>query len=269
MRRLLTLLAALTLPLLATAAFAQDPASGAGSTLTVQGQATVSRAPEVASFSVGIETSDDSATRAQASNNALYDAVRASLAKAGVAASAVKSSSYYMRYVPPPTPAPPESPAAASAVPLAATAPGAMRHTEPVARMPIPISPGERYGYVVTRSLAVTTDPAKVGAAIDACVRAGATDVGGVSFDLRDRRAVWNAALAGALADGDAQARALANSGHFRIVRLKSIQAGSPPYGNGGPVMFARAAPAGTEIPPSSVDVSASLTVTYTIAPKP
>jgi uncharacterized protein YggE len=268
MRRLLTLLTALTLSVPATPALAQDTGGAAGSTLTVQGQATVSRPPEVASFSVGIENSDPSATAAQARNNALYDGVRAALARAGIPASAVKSSSYYIRYVPPPTPAPPEVPAAVSAAPAAGAAPGAMRHTEPVARLPMPINPGERYGYVVTRNLAVTTDPAKVGAAIDACVSAGATDVGAVSFDLRDRRGAWNAALAGALADADGQARSLANSGRFRIARLKSIQAGPPPYGAGGQMMFARAAAPGTEIPPSNVDVSASLTVTYTIAPR-
>jgi uncharacterized protein YggE len=261
MRRLLTLLAALTLVVSATAASAQDAGSRGESTLTVQGQATVSRAPDVASFSAGIETSDLSATAAQARNNAVYDAVRAALSRAGVPSSALKSGSYSMRYEPPPTPSPGEPSAGPAAAPPSSA--GAMRTTESVARRPV--NPG--YGYIVSRNLVVSVDPGKVGAAIDACVGAGSTDIGGVSFDLRDHRGAWNAALAGALADADAQARSLASSGRFRIVRLKTIQAGPVPYG-GGPVMFARAAPAPTEIPPSNVDVMANVTVTYVIAPK-
>jgi uncharacterized protein len=245
MRRSLSLLAALALLAVAAPAAAQESTAGPP-TLTVEGQATITRSPEVASVSVGVTTNDPSATAAQSRNNVIYNAVKASLAKIGVGDDAIKTSSYSMNYNPPPTPEP------------------AARNTESVARAPI--RSGERYGYVVSRYLSVTGPPDKVGPVIDACSAAGASDIGGISFGLRDRRGAWNEALAAAVADADAQARALAASGQFHIVRLRSIQSGSAPYVPGPMVAMRMAAPA-TDIPQSDVSVSANVTVTYVIAP--
>ena len=247
MKRLPSLLAALALAALAVPALAQDAPNASGPpTLTVQGEGTITRSPEVANVSIGITTDDPSATAAQSRNNATYDAVLSALAKAGVPSSAVKTTSYGMNYNPPPTPEP------------------AARTTESVARAPI--RGGERYGYIVNRYLSVTAAPDRVGAVVDASSAAGATDVGGISFGLRDRRGAWNAALAAAVADADAQARALAAAAHVRIVRLRSIQSGSAPYVPGPAVAMRMAAPA-TEIPPSDVSVTASVSVTYVVAP--
>ena len=237
MKRLLSLLAALAI-VAPAAALAQD--ASAPATLTVEGQGSITRTPEVAEISVGITTNDPSATAAQSANNAAYEKVKDALAKAGVSGDAVKTTSYGMNYNPPPAPEP-----------------GAARS---------PVRSGERYGYVVSRYLSVTAAPDKVGTVVDAASASGATDVGGISFGLRDKRAAWNAALAAAVADADAQARALAATGRFHIVRLKAIQSGSAPYVPGPMVAMKMASPA-TDIQPSDVAVTASVTVTYVIAP--
>ncbi len=245
MKRLFPLIAILAI-LCGASAGAQESGSSGDATLTVEGQATITRAPEVATVSVGFTTNDAVATNAQSRNNSIYDAVLSALRGIGISGAAVKTASYSMNYNPPPTPAP------------------GTRETESVARGPI--HPGDGYGYVVNRQLTIVTAPDQVGRVVDTCSGAGATEVNGITFGLRDRRGVWTQALSGAIADADHQARALAAGGRFRIVRLKSIQAGGAPYMPGPMVAMRMAAPA-TNIPPSDVDVSASVTVTYIITP--
>jgi len=105
MKRLLPLIAILAI-LSSASAGAQESGSSGDATLTVEGQATVTRAPEVAIVAVGFTTNDGVATNAQSHNNSIYDAVLAALRGIGVNASAVKTTSYSMNYNPPPTPSP-------------------------------------------------------------------------------------------------------------------------------------------------------------------
>jgi len=243
MRRLFGLLAALAATLAVSPALAQEAASSGEATLTVEGQATVSRAPEIATVSVGFTTNSATAAEAQSHNNTIYDAVLAALHRIGLGDAAIKTASYSMSYNPPPTPAP------------GVSEPNVIR-----------VRPGDGYGYVVNRQLNVTAAPDGVGRVIDASSAAGATEIGGISFGLRDRRAAWTSALAAAIADADKQANSLAATGRFRVVRLKSIQAGPAPYVP-GPMMAMRMAAPATTIPSSDVEVSASVTVTYVISP--
>jgi uncharacterized protein YggE len=249
MRRLLTILVAAG-ALAPGGVSAQSATDAAGPpALVVQGQGAITRAPDTASVSVGIETDDPSAAGSQAKNNEAYGAMLAALERVGVAKSEIRSTGYDLRYVPPPEP----------------TAPPAGIHTMPVARRPL----GERYGYIVSRSAIIAgLDPAKVGVIVDASAHAGATSINGVTFGVRDQRGAYNQALAAAFADADAQARALASAGRFTIVRLQRVEAGQASFP--GPMAFARVATAdATQIEPSNVEVRANITVTYTIAPGP
>jgi uncharacterized protein YggE len=175
-----------------------------------------------------------------------------SLERAGIARSSVQSGGYDLRYVPPPEPTPGPD--------------GELRQTLSVERNP---HPSERYGYVVNRSATITgLDPARVGVAVDAAAAAGATTVSSVQFGLRNQRDAYNAALAAAVGDADSQARALAAAGHFRIVRLQRLEAGSAPLRE--PIAFRMIGTvnaAQTEISPSNVEVRANVTSTYEIAP--
>jgi uncharacterized protein YggE len=220
------------------AAAAVTPPDAEPATLSVTGQGQVSRAPDLATVGVTIETNDDSATRALSENNRRYAALVTKLAANGITGSDVTSTSLASYF---------------NARPGTAGA----------------NAPGQLYGFVVTRNAQINVGViAQTGAVIDAATAAGATQINGVSYGFRDRRAVERAALAAAVADAYAQAEAIASAAHVSIVRLLHIGTDSPsarfaPMAIG---MVRKAeAPVPTTISPSDLDVSASVTVTYAI----
>ena len=209
-------------------------------TLSVSGQGTVSHAPDQATLSLSIVTNNDAAVTATSQNNATYNALRTRLAAAGVPESALHTRSYNVNFVPKPQ--------------------------DNAGYKP------PRTGFIVTRSIDVTiSDLTAVGKSIDAAVAAGVSEIGGVSYGLRERRGVYASALAAAVQDAEAQATAVAAAAHMRLGGIRSIAAGSayvPPVVQ--PMMRAAAAapaPPPTEIQPSDVDVRATVNVTYYLVP--
>jgi len=207
-------------------------------TLTVTGEGRVSRAPDLATVSASIVTSDDNASRALSENNRRYAALTAKLAAAGVAANDMQSDSIQSYFNPRPS----------------GQAIGAA---------------GQLFGFIVTRNVRINVAVlAQTGAVIDAATAAGATQIGGVSYGFRDRRARERAAQAAAVSDAYAQAQAIAAAAHVEIVRVLRI--GLEP-GTGRVVPFAmtmaRSAepPVPTTISPSDLSVESSLSVTYVI----
>jgi uncharacterized protein YggE len=203
--------------------------------IDVSGQASIDRIPDRVVVSFSIVTNDDNATRATSANNALYAALVAKLHGLGIEPPAIKTTGYYLSFN--------------------------QRPPEPNPQFQ------QRYGYVVTRSVAVTSDRTDQAGAI---VDAGVTNVGGISFGLRDNRAAYRAALAAAVADAESQAQAVAAAAHVRIVRVLSLSAGNAP----GPPVVARfatalaaAAPIPTNVQPSDLSVTATVSVSYEIAP--
>jgi uncharacterized protein len=229
-------LVAATAPALAQAPAPVRPAAQ----ITVSGQGSVDRMPDQALVGFSILTNDDVATRATSANNTIYNALLARLHGLGIEAAAIKTTGYYLSYN--------------------------QRPDQPNPQYP------QRYGYVVTRSVSVTsgrTDQA--GAIVDAGVAAGVTNVGGISFGLRDDRAAYRTALAAAVADAALQAEAIASAAHVRIVRVLAIGAGSfspvPRVLSPLSRMAAAPAPVPTDVLPSDLTVRASVTVTYEVAP--
>jgi uncharacterized protein len=236
-------LAAAALALLAAAAPAAAQTAAAPrfpAQIQVSGQGSVDRAPDRVVVTFSIVTDDDNATRATSANNSAYNALVAKLRGVGIEPAAIKTTGYYVSYNPRPAQPNPQF--------------------------------TQRYGYVVTRSVAVTSDRTdQAGAIVDAGVAAGITTVGGIAFGLRDNRAAYRAALAAAVADAQAQADALAAAAHVRIVRVMSVTAGPAP-GVPRPLpvigrVMAAPAPVPTDVQPSDLGVTATVTVTYEIAP--
>lgn len=235
-------LAAAALAVLAVLAPAAAAAPGAGAvapTLSVSGQGAVDRPPDRATVAFGIVTDDDSAARASAANNAVYAALVAKMSALGLAPAALKTTSYNLSFNPRPARPDPQS--------------------------------AQRYGYVVTREVSVGDDRTdRVGALIDAGVAAGAGNVNGVTFGLRDERGAYRAALAAAVADAQEQARALAGAAHLRLGRIIEIAPSggiSPiprPYALAGRAM-AVALP--TNVQPSDLSVRAGVSLTYALEP--
>jgi uncharacterized protein YggE len=207
-------------------------------TITVVGEGRISRAPDLATVAVTSVTNDDNATRALSENNRRYAALVAKLGAIGVGASDITSTSVQSYFDPRP------SGAAANA-------------------------PGQLYGYVVNRSAQISvTALLQTGAVVDAATAAGATQIGGVSFGIRDRRAAERAALAAAVADASAQAQAIASAAHVQIVRVLQLST-QPGTGRVVPLAMSMArtaeAPVPTTISPSDLDVTSTITVTYEI----
>jgi uncharacterized protein YggE len=230
-----------TLALLALAAPLPAAATSAPQTLAVTGIGVLERAPDRAVVTFDIVTNDDRAAAATSANNTIYAALGAKLAALNIAAADVRTLSYSLQFVP--------------------------RPAEPNPAF------AQRYGYVVTRRIGVTTDAlGGVGALIDAGVAAGATNVEGVAFELRDERAAQRDALVAAVADAEGQAQAVAGAAHLRLVRIASIEIGAtaPPirpltYSVSTRSASALAVP--TEIQPSSLSVRATVSVIYELAP--
>ncbi|HEY4439107.1 MAG TPA: SIMPL domain-containing protein [Candidatus Elarobacter sp.] len=210
--------------------------------LNVTGQGSVDRAPDRVVVTFTITTNDDNATRATSANNAAYATLAAKLGGLGLSGAAVRTTSYNVNYnLRPPKPDP------AYAV---------------------------RYGYIVTRSVRVTSDRTdQAGAIVDAGVASGITEVGSIAFTLRDPRAAQRAALAAAVADADAQARTIAEAAHVRIVRIANISSNTYPVGPrplsviGRTASMASVQQVPTEVQPSDLTVNATVSFSYEIAP--
>ena len=203
--------------------------------LTVTGQGTITRDPDRATLAVTIVTSNDVASTSSSQNNAIYNALLAHLRTIGITQPAIRTTSYAITFVPKP----------------AETATYRPPHT----------------GYVVSRALAITIDNLSlVGRATDAAVAAGVEQIDGVSFGLRNERAAYAAALAAAVNDAAMQASTLAAAAHMHLGAIQTMYTGAPRQPPLPLRALAAAAPnVPTEIPPSQIEVHATVTVTYTL----
>jgi uncharacterized protein len=122
-------------------------------------------------------------------------------------------------------------------------------------------------GYQAANQLSVTVrDLARLGAAVDATVRAGATQVNGISFSLADPTAAENAAREAAVRALQAKAELYAHATGYRIARLVSLSEGVLPDGPNVrvPVMaMTRALQAETPVSPGELDIRIEISGVY------
>jgi uncharacterized protein YggE len=237
--RFLAVLAALAIAAGTSAAANAQTLGARTPTLTVTGEASVTRAPDRATVAFRIETTNDQAAAATSANAAIANALTAKLAPLNIPASAISTSGYGLNYNPrPPKPDPAST---------------------------------QRYGYTVERTIDVVVNNVDgAGAVVDAGVAAGVTNVNGISFTLRDSHAAVRSAQTAALADAVAQAQSLAAAAKVRLVRILAIS----PSGGAGPQPLLRASPrlamaaaVPTTIEPGNLTVRATVSVQYEIAP--
>jgi hypothetical protein len=128
-------------------------------------------------------------------------------------------------------------------------------------------------GYRASNRVKVRVDDlALAGEVIDAAIKAGANNVSGISFELKDDRDARNEALREAALKSRADAEALAAALGLRITGVVESTIGSPqvmPVWRSYEVM-ASAAPAAepTPIEPGQISVSADVTVIYKAEPR-
>jgi uncharacterized protein YggE len=230
----LTALASLAVALYAhPAVAAEEPA-----TIVVVGHGAASREPDRAVVAVAITTIDDVASTATGKNNTIYAKLRSALTALGIPDSGVRTTYYNISYAPRPD------------------------------KRDGPPQPAQVYGYTVNRTLTVTwAQTQNVGKIVDAAVTSGGT-IDSVGFDVGDRRGAYADALKAAVEDAGAQAQALAGAARVHVTGIRAIQSdGEMPVRAPMMRMNALAAPApATEISGSPIDITATVTITYTIA---
>lgn len=137
--------------------------------------------------------------------------------------------------------------------------------TQQVSLYPQSKDDGTIVGYTADNSVSASASIADAGALIDGAVGAGANTVSGPTLSVSDRDGVYRDALKKAVEDARAKALALADAGGFGIGPVSTVveQSNAP-----GPIAYAAAAvakDASTPIEPGKQDVTADVTVTFSI----
>jgi len=193
-----TILAALLLASAAIPAFAQtvsaDPAFNA-TTLSVAASGEVKTTPDMATITVGVDTTASSAGQAMSANAERMSRVIAALKAAGVEARDLQTSSLNLS---------PQTVAEEGKAPRVT-------------------------GYQASSQLNVTVrDLTRIGPAADAVVAAGATNIGQISFGLSNSLAAENAARLAAVKALQDKAALYAQASGYHVTRLVNLTEGAP-----------------------------------------
>jgi uncharacterized protein len=214
-------------------AAAQPESKDSPRVIRVAGNATATAAPDRAQVDLGVLTQAQSAKEAASENAKRLEAVLAAVRQALGARADLKTISYSVN--------PMYGEARPSRAPTVT-------------------------GYSVDNVVRVTTgDLAQVGKILDSAMEAGANDVRGLSFSLKDEQPVRAQALREAVSRARAEAEVIAASLGVKLGRVHAVEAaGEPPIVR--PMMMGAAmARAATPVEPGTLEVHASVTVTFEI----
>jgi uncharacterized protein YggE len=125
--------------------------------------------------------------------------------------------------------------------------------------------PPKLSGYKAANEVTATVrDLAKLGLTIDAVSTAGANQVNGIAFGLKDPQASEDEARRRAAKALAAKAELYAQATGFRAVRLMALREGFEPAPTPGPVMMTAARVAApTPVAPGELDIRIEVTGTY------
>ncbi|MDO4203370.1 MAG: SIMPL domain-containing protein [Selenomonadaceae bacterium] len=195
----------------------------------VTGSGVSSAAPDTANISLGVTTRADDTTAASIENAAVTAQVRAAVSSLGIKNSDIQTSHYncYPEYG----------------------------------------TDGKVVGYRVSNTLAVTVrDFQTINKVIDDSLKAGATEVSGLSFSLSDTSKLRSVAIKAAIADAKEKAEIIAASLGKSIIGIQTITESSSDtprrYGN---AMLMKTAAADTHIDGGELDYNATVTIHYYI----
>ena len=256
---------ALAATALAGALFLPVPSLAAGTaqtTIAANGEATVSAPPDIAVVSFAISSHGSTAEQATSASNTVYARFNTGMHAIGIAAADVRTTSYNLNHVPPPPPCP-QIEAQSRILPP---------NAEVAQSYPQCVRDPQTWGYFVTRSVSVTVHHLElVGKAIDTAVAAGVNNVDGVEYGISNTKSFFLRALAQAIVSARAEGDVMAQAAGLHIVRVQSINSSNPVPLRAVSPMMSRAMgvfAAPTQIsPPSSLDVTANVTVVYLAQP--
>ena len=204
--------------------------------LVVNGTGEASARPDIAVISAGVVVQADTASVALADNTRAMNAMFEQLRAAGLPPEDVQTSQF-------------------SVMPLYES-----RRVDPETTEPPRI-----VGYEVSNQVtARVRDLERLGAILDALVRAGANSIDGPSFEIADPEQLLGQARDAAVADALAKAARYAAAARVQLGEIISIEEGgfyAPPR----PMMRAEAMAASVPIAPGQTEVSASVTITFAL----
>lgn len=219
----------------AVPASAQEPSTPAVPAIVTTGEAVVRRAPDRALVVASVETRARDPKEAQTQNAKAMSAVQARVASAGIPKEAVRTLGYNIQ-------------------------------------QEFDFTNGRRVprGYVARNAIEVRVDALEsLGELLDAVVQAGATSIGGIRFDLRDRAGAEREALRLAVADARARAEAAASGvGRTidRVLRIDDTRREIPrPVPMAMMAREAAQADAATPVEAGEIEIRAQATLTVSI----
>jgi len=233
MRTALALSAALAIA--APASAQEPPASPQVPSIVTTGEAVVRRAPDRAFLVAAVETRARDPKETQSQNAKAMNAVQARVVASGIPKDAVRTLGYNIQ-----------------------------QEFDFVNGRRVP------RGYVARNAVEIRVDALeRLGELLDAVVQAGATNVSGVRFDLRDRAGAEREALRQAVADARARAEAAASGVGRTIDRVLRIDdtRREPPRPMPMAMMAREAAQADapTPVEPGEIEIHAQATLTVSI----
>jgi uncharacterized protein YggE len=214
-------------------ALAQDPVTPASLPVVVTtGQATIVAVPDRAFVTIAAESRSRNSAEAQRQNAEAMTAVLHKIQQAGVQKDAIRTIAYDLH-------------------PEFDYANGRQTFRNYVARNTIEVR---------------LDDLDRVGPVVDAAATGGATSIGGIRFDIRNRETLERDALRQAVADARARADAAAAGAGRTIDRVVRIEEGGvPEYPRPMMRMAAADQAASTPIAPSSVEIHSRVTLTASL----
>jgi uncharacterized protein len=209
------------------------------SSIRVTGEARITAKPDRVQIDVGVSTQASTSQEAAAGNARTLDAVLAAVRAAGGNAATLKTVSYTLN-------------------------PEYQYH--PNGGAPT------LTGYSAANMVQVTLDDlGRIGAVLDAATRAGANQVQGIRFTLRDEAAARAEALREAALRARAQAEVLAQALGLKVERVLHVEENSqgftPIYRPLAKAAGLAAAEAPTPVEAGTLDVSANITLTVEVSP--
>ena len=202
-------------------------------TLSVSASGEVSRAPDIATITAGVQTDADTASAAMSQNASAMDGVYNALEEAGVAARDMQTSNLSLQ-----------------------------------PRYDYSNNDGQPprgTGYTASNQLSVTVrDLDNLGRTMDAIVQQGGNTISGLQFSLDDPSEARNEARRQAIQTAVKRANLYAQETGYRVARIVTINEQSGGYQGPQPMMMARAESADTSTRVSSGEVNYSVTVDVT-----
>lgn len=202
--------------------------------LTVNGEAEIKVAPDIAEVTFGVESQAPSATQAQRQNAKIMAAVVDAIKKAGVAREDLQTSGYNL-----------------FPVRTSSNVPGREKLV----------------GFRASNQLRVIVrNPESIGSLIDEAVRAGATNVEGISFSIADQSALERQVIEKAIADAQSKAKVMtkaAGASLGRPVLISSALEPTPFAAQMRAMSFADRAEVATPVESGKIRVRASVQMTF------